>query len=680
MIALGRKDLQDLESALEREWLETNGLGGYASSTVLGINTRKYHGLLVAALRPPVDRVLLVSRVDEALIVGDSRFELAASEYQDTVHPDGFRYLDQFRLDPFPTFVYLAGGIRLTKRIFMIHGCNTTCLTYSIEPLPGGPPRDRVRLEVRPLVAFRNHHGLQRETPEFDVRVELAKPSGGTGAGGQVLRMRPVPSLPPIYMAFGCGEFTEAGYWYRDYRYRREEESGYASSEDLYSPGALTLAFGKADPHCITFSAEEAAAPDTALAEAEARRRTALAKGPLRDHELGKRLVAAADAFIVRRSGEGRTVIAGYPWFTDWGRDTMISLPGLTLAAGRPEDARRVLQTYAVAMEHGLIPNLFPDFATGARYNTVDATLWFFEAVRKHYDATADGELVTAILPSLRQAMRSHIQGTLYGIKADDDGLLRSGEQGVQLTWMDAKYEDEVITTRAGKPVEINALWFNALRIMASFCSDFGGLAEEHAYDEMATKTLKAFNRKFWNDELGCLYDCVDVHRRDDSVRPNQVIAMSLTYPVLHPSRWRPVVDLVERELLTPYGLRTLSPNDPRYQGRYEGDLRARDHAYHQGTVWPWLVGPYIRAYLLAHGRSEATRTHCLKILEPLARHLGEAGLGQISEIFDGDPPHRPHGCIAQAWSVAELLRVLSEDLHSPSRNPRTEALRDVSP
>ncbi|MFZ1948105.1 MAG: amylo-alpha-1,6-glucosidase [bacterium] len=674
MIAIGHKDLQDLESALEREWLETNGLGGYASSTVLGINTRKYHGLLVAALRPPVDRALLVSRVDEALIVGDSRFELAASEYQDTVYPDGFRYLEEFRLDPFPTLVYQAGGVILRKRIFMVHGHNTTCLTYSIEPLPGGPPRDRVKLEIRPLLAFRDHHGLLRETPEFDVRVERLEPSGG--AGGHLLCTGPVPHLPPVYVAFGCGEFAETGYWYRNYRYRREAESGYASNEDLYSPGALTLAFGKADPHVVVFSTEEAAAPDAGLAEAEAGRRATLVKGPLEGHELGRRLVGAADAFIVRRSSEGRTVIAGYPWFTDWGRDTMISLPGLTLAAGRPDDAGRILQTYAAAMEHGLIPNLFPDFAASARYNTVDATLWFFEAVRKYYDATADGELVTAILPSLREAMRSHIRGTLYGIKADDDGLLRSGEEGAQLTWMDAKFEDEVITARTGKPVEINALWFNAMRIMAGFCGDFGGLAEERAYDEMAAKTLKAFNRKFWNDDLGCLYDSVDVHRRDDSVRPNQVIAMSLTYPVLDPSRWRPVVDLVERELLTPYGLRTLSPNDPRYRGRYDGDLKTRDHAYHQGTVWPWLMGPYMRAYLLAHGRSEATRAHCLRLLEPLARHLDEAGLGQISEIFDGDPPHRPHGCIAQAWSVAEMLRVLSEDLQDPALRRRAEALR----
>jgi predicted glycogen debranching enzyme len=666
MIALGRKDLQDFESALEREWLETNGLGGYASSTVLGVNTRKYHGLLVAASHPPVDRVLLVAKVDEALVIGDSRFELAASEYQDTIYPDGYRYLEEFRLDPFPTMVYVAGGVRLRKRIFMVHGHNTTCLTYSIEPLPGGPPRDRVRLEVRPLVAFRNHHDLLRETAEFDAHLERSR---GSGAGGFYrVRMRPFPHLPPLYMAFGCGEFAESGYWYRNYQYRRERESGYASGEDLYSPGALILAFGKADPHCVVFSTEESAAPDAGLAEAESRRRASLCQGPLRDHELGSRLLAAADAFIASRSGEGRTVVAGYPWFSDWGRDTMISLPGLALATGRCDDAKRILGTYAASMEHGLVPNLFPDFSAGARYNTVDATLWFFEAVRKYYDATADGELVTAILPSLREAMSAHIRGTLYGIKADDDGLLVSGTQGVQLTWMDAKFEDEVITARTGKPVEINALWFNALRIMASFCGDFGGLAEERAYDEMAAKALKAFNRKFWNDDLGCLYDCVDVHRRDDSVRPNQVVAMSLTYPVLDPSKWRAVVDLVERELLTPYGLRTLSPNDPRYRGRYEGDLRARDHAYHQGTVWPWLLGPYIKAYLLAHGRSEAARAHCLRLLEPLARHIGEAGLGQISEIFDGDPPHTPRGCIAQAWSVAEVLRILAEELASPAR------------
>lgn len=675
MITLGRRELQDVEIALGREWLETNGLGGYASSTVLGVNTRKYHGLLTAALRPPTDRVLLVSRADEALLVGDSRFELSASEYEGTIYPDGFRYLDELRLDPFPVFTYVAGGVKLRKSIFMIHGENTTCLLYEIVAMPGGPKPAQVRLEVRPVVAFREHQSLMRETEAYDRRVTIL--AGRRPAAGCV-KLRPLGNLPPLYVTFSAGGFAEAGYWYRNYHYRREKEAGYAANEDLYSPGTITFGFDGAPARCVAFSTSETAVPDPQLADAEARRRDevlAAAACPQQSeeppHRLWQNLVRAADAFIVRRGEDGRSVIAGYPWFADWGRDTMLSLPGLALASGRHEDARRILDTYAANMNHGLIPNLFPDFSDEAQYNTVDATLWFFEAVRKYYDATGDGKFIASILPRLKDAARAHIAGTLYGIKMDDDCLLRGGAAGVQLTWMDAKYGDKVITARMGKPVEINALWYNALRIMADFCGEFGGLAEERRYDETAAKAARAFNRRFWNDELGCLYDCVDVLNKDDSVRPNQVIAISLTYPVLDPSRWKSVIDLVERELLTPYGLRTLSPNDPRYKGTYRGDLEQRDNAYHQGTVWPWLLGPYVKAYLRAHGSSEKTLAHCARLVEPFAEHLRDACLGQISEIFDGDPPHNPRGCIAQAWSVAELLRTLSEDF---SRSPRQVA------
>ncbi|MFH1221045.1 MAG: amylo-alpha-1,6-glucosidase [Candidatus Eisenbacteria bacterium] len=658
MIRIGRKDLQDFEPALDREWLVTNGLGGYASSTVLGINTRKYHGLLVAALKPPVDRVLLVSRVEETLLLGESRFELGASEYEDTIYPDGFRYLDEVTLDPLPTFTYVVNGVKLHKSIFMVHGENTTCIVYSIESLPGGPKREQVGLEVRPIVAFRDHHGLAKETRDFDRTV---------GATPGLVKIKPYSHLPALNIAFGKGIFQEAGYWYRNHHYRREKESGYPSNEDLYSPGTVTFSCRKDDPLCLAFSTSETVAADSDLKRLETERRAALVAGgaaaSVAGHRLGRHLLAAADAFVVRRGEKGRSVIAGYPWFTDWGRDTMISLPGLALASGRFEDAKRILNTYVASMNYGLIPNLFPDFSRDTEYNTLDATLWLFEAVRKYYAATGDGESVTAILPGLRDAISAHIKGTLYGIKLDEDGLIAGGVEGVQLTWMDAKIGNKVITARIGKPVEINALWYNALRIMADFCADFGGLAEERRFDEMATKTFEAFNRRFWNAERDCLYDYLNGSHKDDSVRPNQVIAISLTYPVLDPSRWKSVVDVVERELLTPFGLRTLSPNDSRYRGAYQGDLEARDNAYHQGTVWPWLLGPYMTAYLRAHGRSRQTLAYCRRLLEPILAHLSDAGLGQISEIFDGDPPHKPRGCIAQAWSVGEILRVISEEL-----------------
>ncbi len=688
MIGLGRKNLQDLESALDREWLETNGLGGYASSTVLGINTRKYHGLLVAALRPPVERVLLVSRVDEALLIGEARFELAASEFEDTIYPDGFRYLEEVRLDPFPTFTYIVGRVRLEKSVFMVYGENTTCISYSIESLPGGPRRDEVRLEVRPLVAFRDHHGLMKETADFDKTVQ---------SGPGTVSLRPYQHMPTLHLVFGKGRFSESGYWYRNYLYRREKQSGYPCNEDLYSPGAVTFSLGEGGPHCIAFSTNESVVADAGLKQAEAERRARIGGGLGRDpgaghtgtsvdsvahHRLGKHLLVAADAFVVRRGEQGRTVIAGYPWFTDWGRDTMISLPGLTLATGRHEDAKQILTGYITSMNHGLVPNLFPDFSWKAEYNTLDATLWLFEAVRKYHDASGDGEFITSILPGLRDAMRAHIEGTIYGIKVDDDGLLAGGVEGVQLTWMDAKVGDKVITARIGKPVEINALWYNALRIMGDFCADFGGLAEERSYDEMAGRACDAFNKQFWNRKRGCLYDCIDGGQKDDSVRPNQVVAMSLTYPVLDSSKWKSVLDVVERELLTPYGLRTLSPNDPRYQGIYEGDLETRDKAYHQGTVWPWLIGPYIKAYLRAYGHSKENLAYCSRLLEPFLEHLRDAGLGQISEIFDGDPPHKPRGCIAQAWSVAEALRVISEEIapdpSGPHPNPFSQGEREV--
>jgi predicted glycogen debranching enzyme len=314
-------------------------------------------------------------------------------------------------------------------------------------------------------------------------------------------------------------------------------------------------------------------------------------------------------------------------------------------------------------MDQGLIPNRFADSSGGAEYNTIDATLWLFEAVRKYYDHTGDGQFITEVLPALRGSLKWHIDGTKFGIKMDEDGLLRGGEEGVQLTWMDAKIGNEVITARTGKAVEINALWYNALRVAAEFCSDFGGLAEESTYDHLARKAFDSFNRQFWNHETGCLYDYIDGDHLDASIRPNQIFALSLTFPVLEYAKWRQVIRVVEQELLTPYGLRTLSPLHPDYRGRYEGDLKARDHAYHQGTVWPWLLGHYIKAYLRRHGRSGTTINHCFGLLEAFMGHFREAGLGNVSEIFDGDPPRRPGGCFAQAWSVAEILRTISEDL-----------------
>jgi predicted glycogen debranching enzyme len=657
MIRLERGDLSDFEGALSKEWIETNGLGGYAFSTALGVRTRKYHGLLVAAVDPPVGRVLMVAGLEESVVIEKARFEISSNEYADTIYPHGFRYVEEIRLDPFPVITYVVGGIRLEKRIFMLFGENTTCVTYRIESLPNGPRTSQVVIEVRPILGLRDHHALAKEDPALDV-------SASVSAG--VLTLRTRMGRPNLYVTLGRAVYENDLCWYRNYRYRREEESGYDHTEDLPSPGRLILNFEDSNTAELAFSTRGDAPVDVdAAADSEIRRRASLTDLPLANNDLGRHLLAAGSAFTVKRGRKGLSLIAGYPWFTDWGRDTMISIPGLTLATGRPDDARRMIQTFADHMEDGLIPNRFPDSLSGAEYNTIDATLWMFEVARKYYDYTGDGDFITGLLPKLRGAIRHHLQGTRFGIKADEDGLLAGGTEGVQLTWMDAKIGDKVITARRGKPVEVNALWYNALRIAADFCSEFGGLADESRYDYLARQAFESFNKEFWNQKKMCLYDVIDREHKDDAVRPNQIFAMSLTYPVLEFARWKHVVDMVERELLTPFGLRTLSPADPAYKGKYAGDLEARDHAYHQGTVWPWLLGPYIKAYLRAYGKNTKTVDACLSLLAPFLSHLKDAGLGTVSEVFDGDPPHRPGGCIAQAWSVAELLRVLSEDLLS---------------
>ena len=659
-IRLSQQDLQNLETSLKREYLETNGLGGYASATVVGVRTRKYHGLLVAPTHPPVGRHLLAADLEEAVIVQGKRIPLSTHQYIDTIYPEGFRYLREFRLDPFPVFVYDIEGLLLEKTIFMCYGENTTCILYRIRRLPKGIRHGQILLEVRPLLAMRSHHDLVREDPQYDLRFD-AQPASVTFE---------LDGKPPLTMMFAGARFEHQPHWYGNFFYPREAESGYQAVEDLYSPGRLIFTFDFASSASLAFTTESAWKMDfEARRTAEIERRNALRANLPGDDDLISALVVAADAFIVRRHPDGRSIIAGYPWFTDWGRDAMISLPGLCLVTRRFEDARNIIATFVGSMKDGLIPNHFGESPGETLYNTIDATLWLFEAIWRYYDATGDGDFVCEILPQLRDSVRHHLEGTHYGIHVDEDGLLMGGCEGVQLTWMDAKVGDKVITARMGKPVEINALWYNALKIMAAFAANFGGLAEEAKYDDLARCAYQAFNEVFWNAEGGYLYDNISSEGPDPSLRPNQIFAISLSFPVLEPERWRPVVDKVSKHLLTPYGLRTLSPDHPNYRGQYRGDLVARDHAYHQGTVWPWLLGHYLVAYVKTYGTSPATISRTIEQLEPLRDHLRWAGLGSISEIFDGDPPHEPNGCIAQAWSVAEVLRALVEIAHSGSRS-----------
>ena len=669
MIQFGPETCSDLDASLAKEWLETNGIGGFASSTIIGLNTRRYHGLLVAATKPPVGRFVLLSKLEEILFIGETAFDLSANRYPGVVHPQGFRYLRQFRLDPFPIFTYQADGIEIEKSVFMVYGENSTAIHYAVRhknlavsPLP-------LRLEVRPLIAFRDFHSLTHENPAINPLVV---------GDEQLVSVTPYLGLPSLYLAHNASGFVKSGQWYRNFEYDAERERGLDYREDLFNP--LVLDFDlTVEPHAtiIASTTPQDLARFAEYRETEIARRAAITKSSPCPDEFSEALTSATDQFIVSR-GDQKTVIAGYHWFSDWGRDTMIALPGLTLPTARHDVAKSILRTFAQHVDQGLLPNRFPDAGEPPEYNTVDATLWFFEAARAYLGYTHDFELVrTELYPVFVDIVSWHVRGTRYGIGVDLSGLLNSGAAGVQLTWMDAKVGDWVVTPRRGKPVEIQALWYNALCILEDVARRFQDNVGQQRYAQMANATKISFNRLFWNEGADCLYDVVDGDTRDPAIRPNQIFAVSLPYSMLSSEHARKVVAKVQEHLLTPYGLRTLSPSDPQYRGRYSGGPLERDGAYHQGTVWPWLMGPFLRAYLKVHEHSSAARDQASVWLEPLKSHLREAGLGQISEIFDGDAPRQPRGCIAQAWSVAEILHAYVEEVQqiSPSRQDRAASV-----
>jgi predicted glycogen debranching enzyme len=656
MIKIDQESCRNLQTALSGEWLETNGLGGFSSSTITGMNTRRYHGLLTAATKPPVGRFVLLSKLEETLIIDGRRFELSTNQYPGAVHPQGFNYQTGFRLDPFPVFTYEVEGLRLEKSVFMVQGENTTVVQYE-----AGVPSERtavpIVLEIRPLIAFRDYHSTTHENGALNSNVE-------TEDG--LTTVNPYPDLPALYFAHDAAEIDTNGFWYRNFQYVVEQERGLDFTEDLFSPCAFTFDLNASAKISIIASTEHR---DVAQADdcrkAELKRRELLKGNAAPDEEnlLVNALTAAADQFIVARQ-RCKTVIAGYHWFADWGRDTMIALPGLTLATGHAEIAKSILAEFAAHVDRGMLPNRFPDAGETPEYNTVDATLWFFEAVRSLLQYTNDYEFILANLyPVMADIIDWHVNGTRYQIHVDDDGLLYSGEPGVQLTWMDAKVGDWVVTPRQGKPVEIQALWYNALCVMEQLAAKFKDEKAKQKCAAMADKARSSFNRVFWNEEAGCLYDVVNGETRDASIRPNQVLAVSLTNSMMTSRRAKSILRVVERELLTPRGLRTLSPKDPNYIGTYQGDPRNRDGAYHQGTVWPWLMGPFMTAYVKTFGVKPG-RQFAIKWLSNFQDHLNEACVGQVSEIFDGDAPHTPRGCVAQAWSVAELLRATVEDVN----------------
>jgi predicted glycogen debranching enzyme len=641
-----------------REWLATNGLGGYASGTACGANTRRYHGLLVAALEPPGQRTVLLSRLDETVIVGGEVYELGANFWSSgSIAPQGYHHLKSFQASPVPTWEYQVGLGRLVKRVACLPGQNAVAISYRLE---GGPP---VRLEMKVLANSRDFHGETHGHPDWQFgQTPLPSPAHGGGGGLQIAAWDGAPEWTLTWDANAEVEYRPGGQWYWGYSYPEEAARGLSSVEDNYCLGFLGARLAPGDRLDLLASVEPLASWPTAdelAGDADRRRRIMVTQAGLPETPEAERLIAAADQFLVRRaSTDGPTVIAGYHWFGDWGRDTMISLPGLTLTTRRFEEARGILRTFARYVDRGMLPNRFPDSDEAPEYNTVDATLWWFHALDQYHRACDDDELLREQFPLLAEVVDWHIRGTRHGIRVDpQDGLLLAGEPGVQLTWMDARIGDWVVTPRYGKPVEVNALWFNALSVMARFADHLSQDGAEYRY--LAARAKNGM-QQFWSDRHGYLYDAIGPDGvGDPSLRPNQLFAFSLPHRALNREQGERVLAVVREHLLTPYGPRSLAPGSPGYDGRYAGDSYHRDSVYHQGAVWPWLLGAYADALVNVRGLTAETRTELQGRIRPLLHHLGHEGcLGSISEIFDGDPPHAPNGAAAQAWSVAELLRI----------------------
>jgi len=641
LLKLGPEILRDPGKASQREWLLTDGLGGYASSTVVGLNTRRYHGLLVVATHPPVGRMVLLSKVEESLVVGGQRWELGTNKYSDTLYPRGLELTSAFILDPLPSLTFEVPGGTLTKTVARIHGHPATAIVYRYEG------NEAAVLELRPLVAYRDHHALQHENGALNGSVERV---------AEEIVVRPYQGCPRLRLLMPKAEWQSEGHWYRRLEYEREKERGLDFSEDLFGYGVLSRALKPGDTAGVLAWAGELPPPDRdpqALLATEQRRLRKLAGS---DAFIGE-LRRAADAFLVRRGDRGRSVIAGYHWFADWGRDTMISLPGLCLSTGRRDAAEAILGEFAMHVSEGMIPNRFPEENAKPEYNTVDASLWMIIAIQRYLGTRGDrGLLASRLNRAVTSILEKYCSGTRHGISMTGEALITQGEPGVQLTWMDAKVGDWVVTPRTGQAVEIQALWYNALLAGAELAARAGDSPQAARWTQIASRARDSFRRAFWSEELGYLADVVQGDKRDLSLRPNQLYAIGLEHALVPRDQAVRVLSAVKSALLTPVGLRTLAPSDPAYRGRYEGDPRSRDAAYHQGTVWPYLVGVYFDALIRVHGEAGKREAH--EWLRGFAPHLQEAGLGFIGEVFDGDPPHRPGGAVAQAWSVAEILRI----------------------
>jgi predicted glycogen debranching enzyme len=648
----GKSDWKTFERGIEKEWLISNGIGGFSSSTIIGANSRRYHGLLVASLKPPVSRHMVLSKVDESITINGETINLFSYQTNDYIMK-GYLTQQLFKMDPIPTFIYNIGDVFIKKKICMVYGKNTVAVSYRIQN-----GSEEASLKLTPLVNFRDyHHNSSKGFLSFNQK-EVGK--------SIVLK----PTYYDIDIKLHCseGEFHKENdcYFYNMF-YQRESERGLEASEDHYIPGYFEISLKPDETKTFTFIASvedklEQLDGEIIIKQEVERLLKIQEMAGLKD-DFAKTLVLAADTFIVHReSTNAKTIIAGYPWFTDWGRDTMIAFTGLTLATGRFQDAREILFTFSKYVKHGMIPNVFPDAGHEPSYNTVDAALWYFEAAYKYVKYTGDYNFIKEnIFEALKQIINSYSKGTLYNIKMDKDGLISAGDEGTQLTWMDAKVGDWVITPRHGKCVEINALWYNALMIMSDLAKEFKEDTDE--YKKIAEEAKRAFIKLFWNSDKKCLFDVITKDSKDDKIRPNQIMAVSLSFPVLEGDVAKSVVAVVWKHLYTSWGLRSLSPKEYGYRGSYEGNQHDRDSAYHQGTVWTWPLGQFISAFIKVNSKTVENAKKAFMFIEPFKDHLRDAGIGSISEIFEGNEPTLPKGCFSQAWSVGEILRAYVEDI-----------------
>ena len=644
MISFGRDLLNDYKATVKKEWLITNGLGGYASSTVVGCNTRRYHGLLVAALRPPGGRTVLVSKLEEVIQKGEEYYFLSTNRYPNTISPEGYAHALSFSSYPFPKMVFSIGKIFVEKEIFMVHGENTTVVRYTIIS-----PDESALFSFSPLIVCRDFHWLMRENLNF---------FGNVTKKDDEIVMKPFNQMPEIYIRADGMDYENVGVWYKNMEYETELARGLNFQEDLYNPGRFSTEVLGRKTIDVILSVHETKYYDVEkLRQSEIKRQEALLKKAGCKDDIEKALILSADKFIAKRGTNLKTVIAGYHWFIDWGRDAMVSIPGLLLETKRYDDAKKTLTAFANTMNKGIIPNRFFDHKEEPEYNTIDASLWFIYAGYLYYKETGDKDFTfNRLIPWFEEIYDNYMKGTLFNIRVDEDGLVCGGDETAQLTWMDAKVKDEIITKRDGKPVEVNILWYNAVMILQGLTTDD---TKKKEYADIAKKIKESFIKKFWNDSEQCLYDvvCSD-DKKDASIRPNQILAVSLKFPILDSDKEHAVFKRVHGELFTSFGLRSLSGNDESYIRKYEGNQYKRDEAYHQGTVWSWFIGPFVDAYIKLNGSGEQQLKEIELIMQPFYDHLSDSGIGAVSEIFDGDEPHTARGCAFQAWGVAEVLRI----------------------